>query len=226
MSGVRGVANRYHRMAAGIPFPLAGFPNVVSGFPNVVSGIPSLATGCDVSACLIPLEELERMANISLKFVATDPSLKADICSKMEISKMCVKGLMTTCLKGLTKVTLLKELLNMGINRICTSDEFLSEMACWEHPEMDLIHDKCLAVYPAQEPCRAKKEFRNCIVSEVKTICNPTAATIADIFLVSTLEPATAIKHPGCTIGDFPVVPTFGAANLPMTLRPAMSAYY
>merc|ERR1712042_181586 len=133
---------------------------------------------------------------------------------------------MTTCFKGLTKATLLKEILSLGINHICMSDVFLSEMACWEHPEMDVIHDKCLAVYPAQEPCRARKQFRNCIVNEVKNVCTPTAATIADIFLVSTLAPATSIKYPGCTIGDFPIVPSYGAANLAMMPRAAMSKYY
>jgi len=173
----------------------------------------------------MPLMELETKANISLKLVATDPTLKADICRNLEVSKKCVKELMTTCMRGLTKVTLLKEILNLGINRICT-DEFLSELACWEHPEVDLIHDKCLAVYFAQEPCVARKQFRNCVVNEVKKVCTPTAATIADIFLVSTLAPATSIKYPGCTIGDFPIVPSFGAANLPMMSRLAMGKYY
>merc|ERR1712142_1343115 len=164
--------------------PWSKYPSPASLFS--VSGIPSLATGCDITACIVPLIELESKANISLKFVATDPTLKADICRNLEISKKCVKGLMTTCMTGVTKVTLLKEILNLGINRICT-DEFLSEIACWEHPEFDVIHDKCL---------------------------------------VSTLAPATSIKYPGCTIGDFPIVPSFGAANLPMMSRLAMSKYY
>merc|ERR1712142_173978 len=219
MSGIPSVGARYNTMVHHIHSP-------VSAFPNVVSGIPSMAAGCDITACLIPLEKLERKANISLKFVATDPSLKANICSKLDVSKTCVEGLMTTCFKGLTKATLLKEILSLGINHICMSDVFLSEMACWEHPEMDVIHDKCLAVYPAQEPCSAKKQFRNCIVNEVKSICSPTAATIADIFLVSTLAPATAIKYPGCTIADFPIIPAVGAANLPLLSRAAVSKYY
>merc|ERR1711942_338313 len=219
ISGLLSVGARYNTIVPRVLSP-------VSGLPNVVSGIPTMAAGCDIRACLVPLEELKRKAKISLKFIATDPTLKADVCSNLEISKTCVEGLMTTCPNLLTKATLLKEILSLGINRICTSDEFLSEMACWQHPEMAVIHDKCLAGYPAQEPCRARKQFRNCIVNEVKSICPPTAATIADVFLVSTLAPATAIKYPGCTIGDFPIVPSLGAANLPLISRLAMRKYY